>query len=384
MTTEDTPIFTLVEDKHKQQAVIKVIGIGGGGSSAVAHMIRKGLTGIEFIVMNTDAQALRASPADLRLQLGVNITKGLGAGANPEVGYQSALENRDEIRKLLAGADVIFLAVGMGGGTGTGASPVVAELAKELGILTIAVVSKPSFFEGNKRINYANQGITQLSKHIDSLLTIPNDKLKKALPKGISFLDALSAANDVLYDAVRGFISIINDENGLINTDFADVNTVMKELGITALMGTGVVTAIETAEERAKEAVKNALACPLLEDAELSNARAILGHITSGSNFTLDEYEVVGEALHNIASNDARIIIGVTIDPDLDETELHVTVIVTGLGDVSLDDESLKIKSMHEEKTIINSDENKQESSLTISSENAYLNIPAFIRKKSS
>ncbi|WP_413698832.1 cell division protein FtsZ [Psychromonas sp. KJ10-10] len=332
--SEKKPLFTIIEDSQEQQAKIKVVGVGGGGSSAINHMITKGLTGVEFIVMNTDAQALRSSKADIRLQLGINITKGLGAGANPEIGYQSALESIDEIRNSLTGADVVFIAVGMGGGTGTGASPVVAEIAKELGALTIGVVSKPSFFEGNKRINYANKGITQLSLHIDSLLTIPNDQLKKVLPKGISFMDALAATNDVLYDAVSGFISIINDENGVINIDFADVKTIMSEVGTTAMMGTGISSGIENAHDRANEATQKALNCPLLEDIEISNARGVMGHITSGSTFTLDEYEIVGDMLKEIASPDARIILGVTIDHTLEQFNLNVTVILTGIGEL--------------------------------------------------
>ena len=329
-----TPLFSIIEESHKDQVLIKIVGVGGGGSSAVHHMIRKGLNNVEFIVMNTDAQALRSSPADVRLQLGASITNGLGAGANPQVGYQSALENKDDIREILTGADVIFIAVGMGGGTGTGASPLVAEIANELGALTIAVVSKPSFFEGKKRMNYANQGIALLSKHIDSLLTIPNDQLKKALPKGISFLDALGAANDVLYDAVSGFTSIINDENGLINIDFADVKAIMNEAGTTAMMGMGGSKGIEDPIERAVDAVEKALDCPLLENIDISNARGVMGHIVSGTAFTLDEYETVGDTLKNIASVDARIIIGVTIDESLADLDLNVTVILTGIGEI--------------------------------------------------
>ena len=214
---EESQMFEIIDDEdHSAQAVIKVIGIGGGGGNAINYMIEKGLTGAEFIAMNTDAQALRSSKADIRLQLGANITNGLGAGANPEIGYKSALEDKERIREIVTGADVVFIAAGMGGGTGTGACPVVAEIAKEEGALTIGVVSKPSMFEGRKRMNYATQGIARLSENIDSLLIIPNDKLQKSLPRGITFLDALRAANSVLYDAVSGFSSIINNEESTI------------------------------------------------------------------------------------------------------------------------------------------------------------------------
>jgi len=229
---------------------------------------------------------------------------------------------------LLTGADVVFIAAGMGGGTGTGASPVVAEVAKELGALTIGVISKPSLFEGKKRINYAEQGVKALSDHIDSLLIVPNDKLQKSLPRGITFLGALEAANGVLYDAVSGFSAIINNEESTINIDFADVRTVMTEAGTTAVMGIGIAKD----EDRANEAVEQAISCPLLEDVDLSNARGVLVHIVAGLDFSWDEYEVIGDALKEFASEDSQIIIGVTVDPTIDTGELHVTVIVTGLG----------------------------------------------------
>ncbi|RBW44579.1 cell division protein FtsZ [Psychromonas sp. B3M02] len=323
-------MFEIIDDEdHSAQAIIKVIGIGGGGGNAINYMIEKGLTGAEFIAMNTDAQALRSSKADIRLQLGSNITNGLGAGANPEIGYKSALEDKERIREIVTGADVVFIAAGMGGGTGTGACPVVAEIAKEEGALTIGVVSKPSMFEGRKRMNYATQGIARLSENIDSLLIIPNDKLQKSLPRGISFLDALSAANGVLYDAVSGFSSIINNEESTINIDFADVRTVMTEAGTTAVMGIGV----SAGENRAEEAVEEAISCPLLEDVDLSDARGVLVHIVAGIDFSWDEYHTVGDALKQFASEDSQNIIGVTVDPTLETGELHVTVIVTGIGE---------------------------------------------------
>ena len=326
---ETKQMFEIIDDnEYEQQAVIKVVGVGGGGGNAINHMIDQGLMGAEFIVMNTDAQALRKSKASIRLQLGASITNGLGAGANPEIGYKSALEDKDAIRELLVGADVVFIAAGMGGGTGTGASPVVAEVAKELGALTIGVVSKPSFFEGKKRINYANQGVIRLSEHIDSLLIIPNDKLQKSLPRGVTFLGALEAANGVLYDAVSGFSAIINNEESTINIDFADVRTVMTEAGTTAVMGIGVASG----EDRAEAAVEQAISCPLLEDVDLENARGILVHIVAGMDFSWEEYETVGDAIKEFASEDSQTIVGVTVEQTNDSGNLHVTVIVTGLG----------------------------------------------------
>ncbi|MGB5446423.1 MAG: cell division protein FtsZ [Psychromonas sp.] len=382
---EKEQMFEIVNDDHQQQAVIKVVGVGGGGGNAINYMIEKGLTGAEFIAMNTDAQALRSSKADIRLQLGANITNGLGAGANPEIGYQSALEDKDKIRELLMGADVVFIAAGMGGGTGTGASPVVTEIAKELGALTIGVVSKPSTFEGKKRINYANQGIARLSEHIDSLLIIPNDKLQKSLPRGVSFLDALSAANGVLYDAVSGFSAIINNEESTINIDFADVRTVMTEAGTNAVMGIGVATG----EDRAEEAVEKAISCPLLEDVDLSNARGVLVHIVAGLDFSWDEYHIVGDALKEFASDDSQIIYGVTVDPDIDTGQLHVTVIVTGLGsrksDLPATNKSQTANVQRSKPEASNEDEENEhiesESAATNESNN-YLDIPAFLRKQ--
>ncbi|AGH80646.1 cell division GTP-binding tubulin-like protein FtsZ [Psychromonas sp. CNPT3] len=393
-TVEKEQMFEIVDEEHREQAVIKVVGVGGGGGNAINHMIAQGLKGAEFIALNTDAQALRSSKADVRLQIGASITHGLGAGANPEIGYKSALEDKDNIRALLEGADVVFIAAGMGGGTGTGASPVVAEIANELGALTIGVVSKPSFFEGKKRINYADQGIARLSEHIDSLLIIPNDKLQKSLPKGVSFLGALEAANGVLYDAVSGFSAIINNEDSQINIDFADVRTVMTEAGTTAVMGIGIATG----EERAEEAVEQAIACPLLEDVDLSNARGVLVHIVAGMDFTWDEYETVGDALREFASDDSQIIIGVTVDPSIDNAELHVTVIVTGLGvrrsDVSpvkSDPIALPLETAVVEEKIISEDkkvetatkvEEKKVTEDVKKPEGSYLDIPAFLRKQ--
>jgi len=383
-------MFEIVDEEHTQQAVIKVVGVGGGGGNAINYMIAQGLTGAEFIAMNTDAQALRSSKADIRLQIGASITNGLGAGANPEIGYKSALEDKEKIREMLDGADVVFIAAGMGGGTGTGASPVVAEVANELGALTIGVVSKPSFFEGKKRINYANQGIDRLSEHIDSLLIIPNDKLQKSLPKGVSFLGALEAANNVLYDAVSGFSAIINNEESTINIDFADVRTVMTEAGTTAVMGIGIASG----EDRAEDAVEQAISCPLLEDVDLSNARGVLVHMVAGMDFSLDEYETVGEALREFASDDSQIIIGVTVDPEIDNAELHVTVIVTGLGERKSDLTVIKNPTVKVETEVVeavkeevNANANSHSEApehidVTPKAEGSYLDIPAFLRKQ--
>ncbi|MEI6896681.1 MAG: cell division protein FtsZ [Psychromonas sp.] len=327
--TENDPIFTIVVDKeHKDRAVIKVVGVGGGGGNAVQYMIEKGLSGVEFITMNTDAQALKNSCADTKVQLGVKLTKGLGAGANPQIGYQSAMENKEQIRKALLGADIVFIAVGMGGGTGTGASPVVAEIAKELNALTIAVVTKPSYFEGKKRMNYAEQGIELLANHIDSLLTLPNDKLQKSLPKGVPFLEALKASNGVLYEAVSGFSTIINEEDGLINLDYADLRTVNSGKGTTCVMGVGRANG----DDRVNLAVKEAMLCPLLEDVDLANISRMLVHIVAGSDFSLEEYNLAGDALKAYVAEDSEIIIGVTVRQD-NETGVNFTVIATCLED---------------------------------------------------
>ena len=291
------------------------------------------------------------------------------------------MEDKDKIREILTGADVVFIAAGMGGGTGTGASPVVTEVAKELGALTIGVVSKPSTFEGKKRINYANQGIARLSEHIDSLLIIPNDKLQKSLPRGVSFLDALSAANGVLYDAVSGFSAIINNEESTINIDFADVRTVMTEAGTNAVMGIGV----SAGEARAEEAVEKAISCPLLEDVDLSNARGVLVHIVAGLDFSWDEYHVVGDALKEFASDDSQIIYGVTVNPEIDNGELHVTVIVTGLGERNVELPVNKSQAANVEPLIpevAQESEAKEQIESEAKPEGNYLDIPAFLRKK--
>ncbi|WP_029684624.1 cell division protein FtsZ [Tatumella saanichensis] len=306
-------------------AVIKVIGVGGGGGNAVEHMVRERIEGVEFFAVNTDAQALRKTAVGQTIQIGNNITKGLGAGANPEVGRNSAEEDREALRAALDGADMVFIAAGMGGGTGTGAAPVVAEVAKDLGILTVAVVTKPFNFEGKKRMAFAEQGIAELSRHVDSLITIPNDKLLKVLGRGISLLDAFGAANDVLKGAVQGIAELIT-RPGLMNVDFADVRTVMSEMGY-AMMGSGVACG----EDRAEEAAEMAISSPLLEDIDLSGARGVLVNITAGFDLRLDEFETVGNTIRAFASDNATVVIGTSLDPDMND-ELRVTVVATGIG----------------------------------------------------
>ncbi|POU01204.1 cell division protein FtsZ [Escherichia sp. ESNIH1] len=306
-------------------AVIKVIGVGGGGGNAVEHMVRERIEGVEFFAVNTDAQALRKTAVGQTIQIGGGITKGLGAGANPEVGRNAAEEDREALRAALDGADMVFIAAGMGGGTGTGAAPVVAEVAKDLGILTVAVVTKPFNFEGKKRMAFAEQGITELSKHVDSLITIPNDKLLKVLGRGISLLDAFGAANDVLKGAVQGIAELIT-RPGLMNVDFADVRTVMSEMGY-AMMGSGVAKG----EDRAEEAAEMAISSPLLEDIDLSGARGVLVNITAGFDLRLDEFETVGNTIRAFASDNATVVIGTSLDPEMND-ELRVTVVATGIG----------------------------------------------------
>lgn len=312
-------------DSYSQDAVIKVIGVGGGGGNAVQHMVEAEVEGVDFICANTDAQALRNMAARTTLQLGSAITKGLGAGANPNVGRESAMEDRERIAEALTGADMVFITAGMGGGTGTGAAPVVAEVAKEMGILTVAVVTKPFPFEGNRRMKVANEGIEQLSKHVDSLITIPNERLLSVLGKNMTLLDAFKAANDVLLDAVRGIADLIT-RPGLINVDFADVRTVMSEMGM-AVMGSGAARG----EGRAREAAERAIASPLLEDVEIAGAKGILVNVTAGLDMSIGEFDEVGNAVREFASEDATVVVGTVIDPELGD-ELRVTVVATGLG----------------------------------------------------
>ncbi|MFT4816154.1 MAG: cell division protein FtsZ [Pseudohongiellaceae bacterium] len=318
-------MFELVESVA-QSAQIKVIGVGGGGGNAVHHMINNQVEGVEFICANTDAQALHNLKAKTILQMGSNITKGLGAGANPEIGRQAALEDRDEIAEILSGADMVFITAGMGGGTGTGAAPIVAEVAREMGILTVAIVTRPFPFEGKKRSKIAEEGIRLLSQHVDSLITIPNEKLLEVLGKEATLLEAFKAANDVLLGAVKGIADLIMNP-GMINVDFADVKTVMSEMGM-AMMGTGTAVGAD----RAREAAEAAIRSPLLEDVNLQGARGILVNITAGENLSLGEFSEVGDTIEEFASDDATVVIGTVIDPSL-ENEMRVTVVATGLGE---------------------------------------------------
>jgi cell division protein FtsZ len=317
-------MFELV-DSVQQNAVIKVIGVGGGGGNAVRHMLNSDIEGVEFICANTDAQALKDLDARQIIQLGGAITKGLGAGANPEIGRQAALEDRDRISDAISGADMVFITAGMGGGTGTGAAPVVAQVARELGILTVAVVTKPFLFEGGKRMSMAEAGLRELEECVDSLITIPNEKLLSVMGKNTSLLDAFAAANDVLLGAVQGIADLIT-RNGMINVDFADVKTVMSEMGM-AMMG----TARATGENRAREAAEAAIRSPLLEDVNLQGAKGILVNITAGINLNLGEFAEVGDIIREFASDTATVVVGTVIDQDLTD-ELKVTVVATGLG----------------------------------------------------
>ena len=320
-------------DAHSQSAVIKVIGVGGGGGNAVAHMVDKGIEGVDFICANTDAQALSGSRVRTSLQIGCNITKGLGAGADPDVGRQAAMEDRDRICEVIEGADMLFITAGMGGGTGTGATPVVAQVAKELGILTVAVVTKPFDMEGHKRMQIADHGIGELGKFVDSLITIPNEKLLTVLGGDTTLLDAFGSANEVLQGAVQGIAELIT-RPGLINVDFADVKTVMAEMGM-AMMGSGA----SSGEDRAREAAEAAISSPLLEDINLAGANGILVNVTAGMDLSIGEFQEVGNTVKEFASDEATVVVGTVIDPELTD-RIRVTVVATGLGHSAANAES--------------------------------------------
>ncbi|GLQ93055.1 cell division protein FtsZ [Dyella acidisoli] len=317
-------MFELVE-KLAPNAVIKVIGVGGGGGNAVAHMLNSNIEGVDFVVCNTDAQAMKGCGGRMHLQLGANVTKGLGAGANPEVGRQAALEDRERIEEMLEGADMVFITCGMGGGTGTGAAPVVAQLAKEKGILTVAVVTKPFPFEGRRRMQVALKGIEDLSQHVDSLITVPNEKLLSVLGREVTLLNAFKAANDVLLGAVQGIADLITAP-GLINVDFADVRTVMSEMGL-SMMGSGTARGDDRAQAAAEAAINN----PLLEDVNLNGACGILVNVTAGPNLTMREFDEIGRIIHDFASEDATVVIGTSLDPEMQD-DVRVTVVATGLN----------------------------------------------------
>ncbi|TNG95644.1 cell division protein FtsZ [Pasteurellaceae bacterium USgator11] len=321
-------MFEPIEFDDITDAVIKVVGVGGGGGNAVNQMVQEEIHGVEFFSINTDAQALRKSLVKQTVQIGGNTTKGLGAGANPNVGRQAAEDDKDAIRNILEGADMVFIAAGMGGGTGTGAAPVVAQIAKELGILTVAVVTKPFGFEGKKRMQLAEIGIRELSKFVDSLIVIPNEKLLKVLGKNISLVNAFATANEILRNAVRGISDMITSP-GLINVDFADVRTVMQEMGH-AMMGTGIASG-EVGDGRADKAAQDAVASPLLEDIDLSGARGVLVNITAGMDLGLEEFQTVGDTIRAFASEEATVVIGTSLVPEMSE-EIRVTIVATGIG----------------------------------------------------
>jgi cell division protein FtsZ len=324
-------------DAHSSSAVIKVIGVGGGGGNAVSHMVETGIEGVDFICANTDSQALKGSQVRTSLQIGCNITKGLGAGADPDVGRQAAMEDRDRILEVIEGADMLFITAGMGGGTGTGAAPVVAQVAKELGILTVAIVTKPFQMEGAKRMQIAEHGIAELGKYVDSLITIPNEKLLTVLGGETTLLDAFRAANQVLQGAVQGIAELIT-RPGLINVDFADVRTVMAEMGM-AMMGSGTASG----EDRAREAAEAAASSPLLEDINLAGANGILVNVTAGMDLSIGEFQEVGNTVKEYASPDATVVVGTVIDPEMTD-RIRVTVVATGLGNqVSNDDSQMRI-----------------------------------------
>ncbi len=311
-------------DNEAQGADIKVVGVGGGGGNAVKNMVDAGIEGVEFICANTDAQALETSGVKTILQLGSSLTKGLGAGADPAVGRESALEDRERIKELILGTDMLFITAGMGGGTGTGAAPVVAEMAKELGILTVAIVTTPFPFEGPKRMSSAKGGIEELRNSVDSLITIPNQKLLTSLGKNVTLLDAFKAANDVLLDAVQGISELIT-RPGLINVDFADVKTVMTDMGV-AMMGSGSASG----DDRATKATEQAISSPLLEDVNLQGAQGVLVNITAGMDMGINEFDEVGEVVRQFASDDAIVVVGTVIDPEMSD-EIRVTLVATGL-----------------------------------------------------
>jgi len=380
-------MFELV-DSCGQSAVIKVIGVGGGGGNAVQHMVEANIDGVEFICANTDSQALKSMGAKTTLQIGGAITKGLGAGANPDIGRQSAQDDRDRIHEVIEGADMLFITAGMGGGTGTGAAPVVAQVAKELGILTVAVVTKPFPFEGSKRLHVAHNGIKELGQYVDSLITIPNEKLLSVLGKQISLLDAFKSANDVLLGAVQGIAELIT-RPGLINVDFADVKTVMSEMGM-AMMGSGSAKG----EDRAREAAEAAIASPLLEDINLMGASGILVNVTAGLDLGIGEFEEVGNTVKEFASENATVVVGTVIDPDMRD-ELRVTVVATGLGDEGQKVADTPVSLVHrgtgggvdlDRPTIFRNRNKAAKRAAAAGGNNAedmdYLDIPAFLRRQ--
>ena len=382
-------------DTSSDRAVIKVMGVGGGGGNAVEHMAISNIEGVDFICANTDAQALAHSSARTVLQIGNEITKGLGAGANPGVGREAAIEDRERIMEAIAGTDMLFITAGMGGGTGTGAAPIVAELAKEMGILTVAVVTKPFPWEGPRRMGQAEEGINELREYVDSLITIPNEKLQAVLGKGTTLLDAFKEANNVLLNAVQGIAELIT-RPGLINVDFADVRTVMSEMGM-AMMGTGSATG----EDRAVDAAERAISSPLLEDVDLSGAKGILVNVTAGMDMSIGEFEDVGNSIKKFAADNATVVVGTVIDPEMNG-EMRVTVVATGIGaadkvvvekpEIKLvkpeqkraeNIQSIDTNSIVEEEFVITQKVSGDEYTTGGETEDLkYLDIPAFLRRQ--
>ena len=385
LTTEEDDMFELV-DAANQAAVIKVIGVGGGGGNAVNHMMKAEIEGVDFICANTDAQALTASSARNVIQLGNSITHGLGAGADPDIGRQSALEDRDRIMDILEGADMVFITAGMGGGTGTGAAPVVAQVAKEMGILTVAVVTKPFSFEGRKRGEIANNGIRELSQFVDSLITVPNDRLVDVLGTDVSLLNAFEAADDVLLGAVQGIAQVITCQ-GLINVDFADVRTVMGEMGM-AMMGSGKAQG----EDRARVATEAAISSPLLEHIDLAGAKGILANITAGMDFGIGEFNEVGNIIKAVAADEATVVVGTVLNPEL-SGELWVTIVATGLTNpgeqltrpqlVSTNDAGVESMDYGKlERPTVMRNKAVNDDVVPVRDDPDYLEIPAFLRRQ--
>lgn len=372
------PVFELHQDFDDQKPIIKIIGVGGAGGNAVTHMVDSGLKGVTFLSANTDSQALKKSKAEIMIQLGSSLTKGLGAGANPEIGRQAALEDKERIKEALDGANMVFVAAGMGGGTGTGAAPVIAETAREMGILTVAVVSRPFSFEGKKRENAANAGLKILADHVDSLITIPNERLLTVLGKTASLVEAFAAANNVLYNAVQGISeSIIKP--GLINLDFNDVKTVMSQQGM-AMMGVGSASG----DNRAREATQEAIASPLLDNINLAGAKGILVNITGGAGLSIGEYHEVGQMISEYASEDATVIIGTAIEEELGD-ELRVTIIATGL-DAPKDVNTASTSRRRVKNDDYEYDEVRKPERRVSQQDKLFgdiLDIPAFLRKQS-
>ena len=377
-------------DAHSQSAIIKVIGVGGGGGNAVSHMVNAGIEGVDFVCANTDAQALNTAKVKTALQIGCNITKGLGAGADPDIGRQAAMEDRDRIVEVIEGADMLFITAGMGGGTGTGAAPVVAQVAKELGILTVAVVTRPFEMEGSKRMAIADNGIAELGKYVDSLITIPNEKLLAVLGSDCTLVNAFESANEVLQGAVQGIAELITTP-GTMNVDFADVRTVMSEMGM-AMMGTGS----SSGEGRAREAAESAISSPLLEDVNLSGANGILVNVTSDLNLTIGGFSEIGDTIKEFAAPDATVIIGSALDPSMND-EVRVTVVATGLGKDMTSSQTPPMRVIQKETSMENdpnpnyrnyekpTTERKKAVGDGMEGEEStqeYLDIPAFLRRQ--